>query len=263
MMPVLVCVLLQAQAATIELSKNVRVYKGDEGLSVVVASVMPKSENKAVVVVRGADSEIDDVAIVTAVEDVGRGSNLKMTWHGREWSVVTSRESWWGGKQLEVWAPGVGSRAVFYDEAASKKESAKTLEAKVASDKAKVEALARFDRRQEEKAEEDALAKVVDGAAKACGKRVDMRIDWSNISDDMLKKYDISGYCGAALSNLASLCADAKLAAVVKKKVERASCKFGDSLSLTVQGGELAWRTAGEAPNQDAFVSNNLKNLLQ
>lgn len=80
---------LGARAAAPELSKNVRVYRADEGVSVAVAQVLPTSEAKAALRISGTDSQLDDVVLLASVEDQGsRGSTLKITWRGRPWGIL-------------------------------------------------------------------------------------------------------------------------------------------------------------------------------
>lgn len=95
-------ILLNAASAfgePVKVSKNVRAYCGPEGVRVVVAAVLPKSKNRALVRVSGADSLLDGVVFLASVEDLGsRGSTLKLTWQSRSWGVLTSRKFWWGNK---------------------------------------------------------------------------------------------------------------------------------------------------------------------
>lgn len=253
-----------ARAAAPELSKNVRVYRAEEGVSIAVARILPTTEAKAALRVSGTDSALDDVVLLATVEDRGdRGSTLKITWHGRSWGILTSRESWWGGNSLELHVPEQKSRGVYYDEKESKKVTGASLATGLERDQAKASAIAGFDRAREQSKHEQALQKVSDEVKAACGSTVTMSVDWPSIDDETLKASHIASFCGAPLESLVQLCKEPPRAALVRKKIQKASCRFGASLQLVIERGALRWQTSKEAPNQGEFAKANLMNVLQ
>ncbi|MEY4549073.1 MAG: hypothetical protein RL685_5268 [Pseudomonadota bacterium] len=253
-----------ARAAAPELSKNVRVYRAQEGVSIAVAQILPTTEAKAALRVSGTDTALDDVVLLATVDDQGdRGSTLKITWRGRSWGILTSRESWWGGNSLELHVPEQKSRSVYYDEKESKKVTGAALASGLERDKAKAATLAGFDRAREQSKHEQTLQKASDKVKAACGSTVVMSVDWPSIDDETLKSSHIASFCGAPLESLASLCKEPQRAAQVRQKVQKASCRFGGSLQLIVEGGTLRWQTSKEARNQAEFAKANLMNVLQ
>jgi len=253
-----------ARAGAPELSKNVRVYRAEEGVRVAVARVLPEAKAQAVIRVSGSDSPLDDLVLLAQVEAEGdRGSTLKITWHGRSWGVLTSREGWWGGSSLELHVPEQKSRSLYYDDAESKKLSSTTLANGLERDKPKALALAAFDRAGEQSKHELALQKASDKVKAACGSPVAMSIDWTSIDDDTLKTRHIATFCSAPLDSLVSLCKAPERAASARQKIQKATCRFGPSLKLSVDAGSLAWQTSKSAANQGEFAKANLMNLLQ
>ncbi|MEY2935578.1 MAG: hypothetical protein RL033_6327 [Pseudomonadota bacterium] len=253
-----------ARAAAPELSKNVRVYRAQEGVSIAVAQFLPSTEAKAALRVSGTDTALDDVVLLATVDDQGdRGSTLKITWRGRSWGILTSREGWWGGNSLELHVPEQKSRSLYYDEKESKKVTSTSLAGGLERDKAKAAAIAGFDRAREQSKHEQTLQKASDKVQAACGSAVTMSVDWPSIDDETLKSSHIASFCGAPLESLASLCKEPQRAALVRQKIQKASCRFGGSLKLAVEGGALSWQTSKEARNQGEFAKANLMNLLQ
>lgn len=255
---------ITARAAAPELSKNVRVYRAQEGVSIAVAQLLPTTEAKAALRVSGTDTALDDVVLLATVEDQGdRGSTLKITWRGRSWGILTSRESWWGGNALELHVPEQKSRSLYYDEKESKKVTGTSLASGLERDKAKAAALAGFDRAREQSKHEQALQKASDKVKAACGSAVAMSVDWPSIDDETLKASHIASFCGAPLEGLVSLCKEPQRATLVRQKVQKASCSFGPSLKLVIEAGALSWQTSKAARNQGEFAKANLMNLLQ
>jgi hypothetical protein len=253
-----------ARAGAPELSKNVRVYRGDEGVRVAVAAVMPKSEGKAAIRVSGTDTALDGVVFLASVEDLGdRGANFKITWRGRAWNVLTSRESWWGGAWLELHAPEQRGRSIGYDDAESQKASSAELAIGLERDKAKVLELGKFDRPAEQQKHERSLEAAGRAVQSACGMPLVMSVDWQTVDDATLKSRNIAEFCGAPLQSLSRLCSEPKTAAIAKKVLRSATCRFGESLKLAVADGALSWQTSSKAPNQAEFARANLMNLLQ
>jgi hypothetical protein len=259
-----VLIVATARAGAPEVSKNVRVYRAEEGVSVAVARVLPETEARAVIRVTGSDSPLDDLVLLAEVEPQGeRGSTLKITWHGRSWGILTSRESWWGGNLLELHVPEQKSRSVYYDDKESKKLSSATLTSGLERDKGKVTALAAFDRPGEQKKHELTLKKAGDKVKASCGAALTIDVDWTSIDDDTLKSRHVGSFCSTPLESLASLCKDPARAAIAREKIHKATCRFGASLKLGVQTGSLTWQTSKDAANQAEFAKANLMNLLQ
>ena len=159
--------------------------------------------------------------------------------------------------------PEQKSRGLRYDEQESKKVSSASLASGLLRDQAKAAALAGFDRASEQRKQEEALARASDKVKAACGSSVTMSVNWSSIDDETLKTSHIASFCGAPLEGLASLCKDAPRAEHARQKIQKASCRFGPSLKLTVESGALSWQTSKEARNQGEFARANLMNLLQ
>lgn len=253
-----------AHAGAPELSKNVRVYRAEDGVRVAVAQVLPTTEAKAAVRVSGSDSALDDVVLLAQVEDLGeRGSNLKITWRGRNWNLITSRESWWGGGWLELHVPEQKSRSVYYNDGESKQTPSAELAQGLERDRAKAEAIARFERDKEQGKHELALKKSTDAVNKACGTAVVMSVEWPSIDDETLRAKSIASFCAAPLDSLAKLCSDPKRAALAREKIKKASCRFGGELRLRIEAGKLDWQTSKSASNQSEFARSNLLNVLQ
>jgi hypothetical protein len=186
-----------ARAAAPELSKNVRVYRGNEGVRVALAQVLPKEAAKAALRISGTDSPLDELVFLAEVEDLGdRGANFKITWKGRSWNIVTSRQGWWGWKQVELHVPEQPSAELFYDDGESKKVTSDSLASGLVSDAAKVAKLAAFDRAAEQTKHERALTKASADVKAACGADVPMSVDWKSIDDATLKAHSIASFCG-------------------------------------------------------------------
>lgn len=251
--------------AEMELSKYPRVYRGGEGLVIKVVST--KGEKKqALVQVSGVDTEIDGVVFLADEDDGGKA--LKITLHGEGYWILRSQESWYGWKTMETYLPEHVTKAVevYYDEKESKKVQSSALLAahKKQTKDGTIAKLAKWNRAEREKYNNDEYAKEAKFSDEKCGAKMPASIVWKTVTDDHLKELSIAGYCAAPLYATRSLCEKSpEKKKAVTGKVKKVVCSFGAAMKLTLGAdGTLNWVTAKDAANADDFARNNLENLL-
>jgi hypothetical protein len=88
----------------------------------------------------------------------------------------------------------------------------------------------------------------------ACGTNVTATIDWKSVTDDIIKRYSISSYCGNPLEALQKLCGSNVGKRVISAKVKSFSCRFGPELKLEVKDGAVSFTTQQDAANQDEYA---------
>jgi hypothetical protein len=79
-------------------------------------------------------------------------------------------------------------------------------------------------------------------------------VDWKSVSDEVIKKYSVSSYCGSPLTALRQLCESAVAKKIIKAKVKKLSCQFGAEPKLELEGDLVRWTTAQDASNLDEFA---------
>lgn len=239
-----------------------KVFAGPEGVRVEVVLLKPKADNKAIVSVKGSDSEFDGIAQL--VDVTNNGNDYTTLFHGRKYAVLVARENW-GYRQYALSVPGKrdGLR-VAYDEEATKKLKAEDVYAlyKKQEGDGTLAALQKFDRKGEEAKHEKQLAELVDRMNAACGAKVVAKIAWASIPDDAVKSLSISSYCGSVLDSARDLCASKAGKDAVSKKVTAYSCQFGTALDLSLKDSTLTYTTFKDAPNQRDFTKAALEKKL-
>ncbi len=105
-----------------EVGKYAKVYKGDEGLRVIVLQIGPKEKSEALVQIIGIDHPWNGIIRKHNVISTQSKTDFTTKIDGKNWTTLTARQSWWNAKQYEVWLKGESNgRTVFYVENESKK----------------------------------------------------------------------------------------------------------------------------------------------
>jgi len=254
-----------AMAEEITLSKYAKVYKGREGLIVTLVPLMPKDSKKAIIEVKGVDSELDGLKLMYKLVNEGRREAYVMTYDGRNSYRLRTEVGYWG-KWTSVYLPDVkGEFNVGFDDKASKALDLKKFkEDYLKQEKNKVqEKLAVFKKDKHKKEANEAFNKLAEKASKACGTSIQASIDWKSVSEDNLKELSISSYCGAPLESLEYLCKKSDATKkVASQKLAKFNCRIGDKLHLGITDKSLNWTTAKEVPNQGDFTKYVLMNEL-
>lgn len=251
--------------ADISLSKYAKVYKGREGMVVTLVPLMPKDSKKALIEVKGIDTELDGLILQYNFVNEGMREAYAMTYDGRSSTRLRTNQGYWG-KWTSVYLPDVkGEFDVAYDDKASKAFDVDKFKARyLKQEEGHVQdKLATFRKEKHLQSNNVAFGEKAKAASDACGTSIQASIDWSSISDDNLKELSISSYCGEPLESLADLCKkspDNKK--TLSQKVSKFNCRMGNKLHLGISDKTLNWITAKDVPNQGDFTKYVLMNEL-
>lgn len=242
-----------------------KVFSGDEGIRVVVVPLKPASDKKAIVSVSGTQSEFDGKAqLCEVVSAGGSDTDYKTTWQGRPFTLLVVREQY-GSKEYRLGVPGKRDslRVSFNDKATQelKAEEVYALHLKQSKD-GTLAAMQKFDRKAAEGKQEAQLGEKLERLNKACETKLSIKVNWSSITDDVLKSTSIASYCGNVLDGLRGLCSSKVGKETVAKKVASVDCQFGAALDVTLKGTALTLTTAKDAPNQEDFIKTSLEKKL-
>lgn len=246
------------------LAKHGAAFKGDRGLSVVVA---PTADDKAALVrVKGINHPIDDVVFLADRIVEGKRMSLRTTLDGRPWNLVITQDSagWMGSyASTQAYLPGQRDGVQLrYDEAGTKALDLPTLLQSYQKQKSKgvQDKLAQFDRAKSVASTEASLKEADEAASQACGAPVRTTVVWSSVNEDQMKRLSIGGYCAAVAQAARQLCGSDTGAKAQAARPARISCQFGDRLHLGRQGDATVFTTTESAANQEDFALQYLRN---
>jgi hypothetical protein len=248
-------------AAPVEAGK---VFIGPEGEEVALVPLTPRESNKFLVRVQGTGTELDGMVLPHDSHESGsatRQVNYYTQRHGRDFATLLMR-----GSRYELYAPGKRDGIpVKYDEARTQKLKAEDVYAqhqKQQKDGSLAKFMA-FDRKGEMARHDGEYAEQLQALKASCGAAVAGTIDWSTISEELLKGYSISSFCGSPLQALVRLCDVSEEAKrTVQAKVKQVDCRFGAALEPKLEAQRLVWTTAKDAPNQEEFATRFFKKNL-
>jgi hypothetical protein len=242
-------------AALAQNTEGGKVYSGDEGVQAAIVWLRPRTDGKALVQVGGTGGVFDGKARLHRISDEGSRTNYIGRYRGRDFYTVQVRNG-----QYQLWTPERHEAITLkYDDARSKALDAEKVFAAYQQQvkDGSLAALERFDREQRIKDAEKRLGELAAGANKACAGNLVAAVDWSSVNDELLGSLSIPSYCGAPLEVMRSLCESAAARAELSP-VKKLACRFGSALALERNGDALAWTTAKEGANQEAFVRTQL-----
>lgn len=260
----IVCAIASANVSALELASYPKVFTAGEGVEVVIA---PTADGKqALMRISGVNHPVDKVVFLTRVERWGGSTDAYVTTiDGRDSGMVQKKGSVYGGGDRYVaYLPGRKQEyALSFDEKKTKAMKPATLLASYESQNQQgvQQKLARFDREKHVTQGQAALAATDAAASASCGVPVKTTVDWAAINDDRLKKVSVQGYCGAVAAGLDRMCGDAS--ANFKQKagaLSQITCQFGPELRARVVDRKVVFTTEENAPNQDDFIREFLRN---
>jgi Tfp pilus assembly protein PilX len=260
----IVCAIASANVSALELASYPKVFTADEGVEVVIA---PTADGKqALMRISGVNHPVDKVVFLTRVERWGGSTDAYVTtFDGRDSGMVQKKGSVYGGGDRYVaYLPGRKQEyTLSFDEKKTKAMKPATLLASYESQTKQgvQQKLARFDREKHVTQGQAALAATDAAASASCGVPVKTTVDWAAINDDRLKKVSVQGYCGAVAAGLDRMCSDAS--ANFKQKagaLSQITCQFGPELRARVVDRKVVFTTEENAPNQDDFIREFLRN---
>jgi hypothetical protein len=256
---IIAAVLLCGASAGAAPAGSGKVYAGPEGESV---AVIPLTEPDAqggkqfLLYVQGTGSLFDGKALLHTIYEFDKNANYLTQYRGESYVTLAMRDR--GNKRYELSAPGMkDSLAVTFDEKRTQALKADDIYALYQKQKADgtLGKLAAFNRKERETGHEQGLADELKAMNEKCGTNVTATVDWKSVSDDIIKRYSISSYCGSPLSALRGLCESAAVARkIISAKVKKVSCQFGPEMKLELQGDLVRWTTATDGSNQEEFA---------
>lgn len=244
-----------------------KVFAGSEGESVTVIPLTtpgPKGVKQALLYIQGTGSEFDGKPMLHSINEQTRGVNYITQYKGDDYYTVVMRESS-GAKKYELYVPGHRDGIVVsYDEKRSQGLKADDLYAqyqKLEKD-GTLAKLASFNRPERESRQQEGFTQAVKAMNDACGTSVTATIDWKSVSDEVIKRYSVSSYCGNPLEALQKLCESAVGKKIIQAKVKKFSCQFGSELKLDVKAGAVSFTTQQDAANQEEFATQYFEKNL-
>jgi hypothetical protein len=244
-----------------------KVFAGSEGESIAVIPLTtngPKGEKQVLVHVQGTDSEFDGKPMLATISEQSRGANYVIPYKGEDYYVFVMREGS-GSKSYELWVPGHKNaiRVSFDDKRtqALKAEDAWSQYEKLKKD-GTLSKMAAFNRKERQEAQQGYFNDLAKGMNDACGTKVPATIDWKSVSDELIKQYSISSYCGNPLEALRKLCGSPVGKRVISAKVKTFACQFGPELKLDVKAGAVSFTTQQDAANQEEFATQYFEKNL-
>lgn len=249
-------------AAPVEAGK---VYSGPEGEEVALIPLTPRESKKFLVRVQGTGSEVDGKVLPHEANDWSSSGKVRINYytqrHGRDYSTLVV-----SGTSYELYVPGRRDGiAVKYDEARTQKLKPEDVYAQYQKqDKdGTLAKLMAFDRKGEQEHHDGEYAELLKALNASCGATVAGTIDWSTVSEEVLKGYSIASFCGAPVTALKSLCdVSDEARRTVQAKVKQMDCKFGKSLEPKLESARVVWTTATDAANQEEAATRFFKKNL-
>lgn len=252
--------LLSLQAAALDLAKHPQVFDAGQGVSLALA---PSADGKqALVQVRGINHPLDEVVFLTDVRELGneqRDYGIRLD--GRDYNLLNKRRAW-SGESYQLNLPNTPGFELSYNEDKTKALKPKDLLAmyqKQEKDGLQVR-LAAFDREQRV-ADYSARLQEIDGeASEACATPLSTQVDWSAMSDEQLMGLSVPSFCGEVVNQMAYLCGKDERYKAEAKTLKGVDCRFGESMKLREQDGQLQFTTLKDEPNQGDFINAILRN---
>ena len=252
--------LLSLQAAALDLAKHPQVFDAGQGVSLALA---PSADGKqALVQVRGINHPLDEVVFLTDVRELGteqRDYGIRLD--GRDYNLLNKRRAW-SGESYQLNLPSTQGFELSYNEEKTKALKPKDLLAiyqKQEKDGLQAR-LAAFDREQRV-ADYSARLQEIDGeASKACATPLSTKVDWSAMSDEQLIGLSVPSFCGEVVNQMANLCGRDERYKAEAKTLKGVDCRFGESMKLREQDGQLQFTTLKDEPNQGDFINAILRN---
>ncbi|MFZ4763030.1 MAG: hypothetical protein ACOYK8_09470 [Alphaproteobacteria bacterium] len=75
--------------------------------------------------------------------------------------------------------------------------------------------------------------------SKICSTDINIRVEWKNITADILEKNSVYGYCGEALDAITSLCAISDGQKAVKQQIHEVLCTVGKEFKVSLKQSAL------------------------
>lgn len=252
---------LAAQA--IELAKYPKVLVGPQGVEVVLAPSVDGQQ--ALVRVSGINDPIDQVVFLSNLEKRGAARDVYATRiDGRNFGLLHKQtEAYLGGEQYVVYLPGKrdGVTLAFHEDKTKAFKLADLQASYERQQKQGVqEKIARFDRNKRLAGAQADLARTDQEASAACGAPVKTTVDWNGIDDEKLQTLSIGSYCGVVASQLDSLCRNTPAFKPKAAALGQVQCKFASELKIRLEGQQVVFTTEKDAPNQEDFVRQFLRN---
>ncbi len=239
-----------------------RLFTGEDGIRAQVVEL--KGGEKAFIKVTGSRSEVEGKVLEHEIREDGRRLSYITQIRGRDRYTLVRTKPLRGGKSQWKLYLGAkypnGVKVSFDEEGSPNVPGAKIYTEHYAQrGEGSLAKLQEFNRKDEEAEEEKELAEKAAFLAKKCKLQVKVAVKWDGISDDDLKKYSISSYCGNALDAMRDLCEDNDMArAYLKQNIRKMECRLGGERSFKVAKGALAWSESFEGTNSRQFARKSL-----
>lgn len=247
----------------IELAKYPQVFVASQGVEVVLA---PTADGKqALVRVSGINDPIDQVVFLSTREPQGSAREVYTTRiDGRSYGLLHKQShTYRGGDHYVVYLPGKrdGVALAFSDDK-SKAFKLADLQASYEHQlkQGTQEKLARFNRNKRLADAQAELAKMDLDASASCGTPVKTKVDWASIDDEKLQSLSIPSFCGVVASEIDSLCRNTPQFKPTAAGLGQVQCHFGPRLKIRVENQQVVFSTEKDAPNQEEFVRQFLRN---
>jgi hypothetical protein len=253
--------LLSAPAQAAPEAVGAKVYAGEGGLEVTVIQL--KQPDRYLIQVMGSKGPCDGLVLPYTVDSTGLV--YRTAWRGGSYSFFVG-ETWRGSTTYKLYVPDdlrVG-HPVTFNEARTKLVKLGELLArheKQVKD-GTITRFGSFNRAAEQASTEADLAQKVRAMNEDCQTQIPSTIDWSGISDELIKSISISGYCDSSFDGLRRVCRSRVARAEVAARVKKVTCRFGKERKVELDAqGNLVWMTYKGAANGEEAVQRYLQEL--
>ncbi|MBN1959869.1 MAG: hypothetical protein JW841_02890 [Deltaproteobacteria bacterium] len=247
---------------------EVKVYKGDNGIKVVILELNKKDQY--LIAVTNSASELDGKILPYELDNSLNKIRYKTTWHGKPAYFLHIQETF-EGKRLILYTPGViseGNRLLF-DEAATKENSNDKNIADYLSEynrqlsNGTISQFMNFNRQQEQNQISDEIQKLTKQLNIACGTIIVTEINWLSINDNYIQNSGVAKLCGYPLEIMTSLCGLTEIARnTIAQKVKIVKCEFAATTNLNIAAnGVITWATNIKAPNAADYIHEQFYNI--
>ncbi|RKH66147.1 hypothetical protein [Corallococcus llansteffanensis] len=244
----LVAVLATTAAQSLEAAAS-KVYRGNDGQTVEVVTLEPRTSSEALIRVRGTDSEHDGITLKCTVKKLSRGADYVTRYHGDDYTVLVQRDG-----VHEASLPGAPSfRVKFNQEATDRFAAGEVLAAH--QQQRESGQLAAFQKKPWPHLEKKYAARATEAVAalqKRCGVAPSFTFDWKSFGDEQMAELDVWAACAPLATQAGKHCASVKDARALV-------CRFGPTLGFERAGDTLTFTTTNKgAAEGPAFLDGKL-----
>jgi hypothetical protein len=242
--------------------KTAKVYKGAHGVQVTLVPVSDGQIKRSLVLVNGADSKIEDVALLHVAEPGSRETAYYTFINDDKFYTLVFSEN--SGALALPEAPTKKISLKYNDKDSKKVDTAAALKAH--EQQLKDGTIAKLEISQESDWRghvNSVVRRSADDAKSACGNAVGARVDWDSVDKTLFNKIALATMCRQVTDSLARRChADAGKKA--STAVDSISCVVSKSQNLTLgRDKRLIWNVPESGAVDLTAMESKINSLIK